>query len=1023
MASIQAAIQITDRVSGPILRILSSVNRTVAAFEEMQQATQAPVNMAWTESVRQDLNDASADVIRLREELERVGNTRAAPVVEPEISAPGNPGWKTDNLELFNNTGYERFQKEVEGTNRMLQELNRIQDNITNRAETMNILPENAVNDIAALQDRVQELQSSIEETEQNRISVGTDEANDQAERLRIRLSGILDLQENLNSAMQEADIGKINNAYLQLSRSVSSAQREIRDSFQEPITIPVTWETDGFEMFTGTGIDRFRQEVQSANGMLEQLSGTQNAIAQQAYRTNLFPPEMFQDLNRLTVRIDAVRSRIQAIESNPINIGTDTANAELERLRGQLAQAVQEQQELNTAMGQMDVSAANAAYLRLSGTIADTEQYLRDNVSEQGNFNRAIQEGESHAGGLFQMIRNTVAAYAGMQGIRSAINLSDQMTSTNARLNLIVDDGGSVDELQDKIYASAQRARGSYQGTADAVAKLGLMAGDAFGSNDEIIAFSELLNKQFAIAGTEAAGIDAAMLQLTQAMGSGVLRGEEYNSILEQAPNIIQSIASYMGVTTGELKDLASEGVITAEIVKNAMFASADEINDKFNSMPMTFSQIWTSFQNSAYMAFQPVLTRLNEIANSDAFQTFVNGAAGALSTVAGIVLDIFNLVASVGGFIGENWSIIQPIIMGIVTALGLYYGAMLLYNTITGIATAITTAKSFAEQVHAASLMMGTGATFAATAAQYGLNAALYACPIVWIIALIVALIAIFYAVIGAINKVAGTSISATGLIAGAFTWLLSVIANIFITLWNTVVDVFALIYNLIATVANFIGNVFFDPVGAVVRLFVDLADTVLGVLQTLASAIDTIFGSNLSASVQGWRDSINEWANTKFGEEIEVMARMNPEGLKLDRIDNSEAFQFGYDWGAEKAASLSDSIKGLFGLGDNGTGLDDTMNDPTYSWDAMTDSIQGIGTDTAAIRDSVEITSEDLKYLRDIADRESVNRFTTAEIKVDMKNTNQIGSNMDIDGVINRFGEKLDETLAASAAAAER
>ena len=1023
MASIQTAIQITDRVSGPILRILSSVNRTVAAFEEMQQATQAPVNMAWTESVRQDLNDASADVIRLREELERVGNTRTAPVVEPEISAPGNPGWKTDNLELFHNTGYERFQKEVEGTNRMLQELNRIQDNITNRAEAMNILPENAVNDIAALQNRIQELQSSIEETEQNRISVGTDEANDQAERLRIRLSGILDLQENLNSAMQEADIGKINNAYLQLSRSVSSAQREIRDSFQEPITIPVTWETDGFEMFTGTGIDRFRQEVQSANGMLEQLSGTQNAIAQQAYRTNLFPPEMFQDLNRLTVRIDAVRSRIQAIESNPINIGTDAANAELERLRGQLAQAVQEQQELNTAMGQMDVSAANAAYLRLSGTIADTEQYLRDNVSEQGNFNRAIQEGESHAGGLFQMIRNTVAAYAGMQGIRSAINLSDQMTSTNARLNLIVDDGGSVSELEDKIFASAQRARGSYQETASAVAKLGLMAGDAFGSNDEIIAFSELLNKQFAIAGTEAAGIDAAMLQLTQAMGSGVLRGEEYNSILEQAPNIIQSIASYMGVTTGELKDLASEGVITAEIVKNAMFASADEINDKFNSMPMTFSQIWTSFQNSAYRAFQPVLTRLNEIANSDAFQTFVNGAAGALSTVAGIVLDIFNLVASVGGFIGENWSIIQPIIMGIVTALGLYYGAMLLYNTITSIATAITTAKSFAEQVHAASLMMGTGATFAATAAQYGLNAALYACPIVWIIALIVALIAIFYAVIGAINKVAGTSISATGLIAGAFTWLLSVIANIFITLWNTVVDVFALIYNLIATVANFIGNVFFDPVGAVVRLFVDLADTVLGVLQTLASAIDTIFGSNLSASVQGWRDSINEWANTNFGEEIEVMARMNPEGLKLDRIDNSEAFQFGYDWGAEKAASLSDSIKGLFGLGDHGTGLDDTMNDPTYSWDAMTDSIQGIGTDTAAIRDSVEITSEDLKYLRDIADRESVNRFTTAEIKVDMKNTNQIGSNMDIDGVINRFGEKLDETLAASAAAAER
>ena len=267
MASIQTAIQITDRVSGPILRILSSVNQTVAAFEEMQQATQAPVHMAWVESVRQDLNDASADVIRLQEAMEQAGSVKTSPVIEPEIRMPD----------------------------------------------------------------------------------------------------------------------------------------------------MPAVWETDPIEVFTGTGMSRFRQEIDSANQMMAQLNRGQEAVAQQARNTSLFPPEMTQDLNRLAVRIDAVRSRIQAIENNPVNLGTDTANAELERLRGQLAQAVQEQQELNTAMGQMDVSAANAAYLRLSGTIADTEQYLRDNVSEQGNFNRAIQEGESHAGGLFQMIRNTVAAYAGM--------------------------------------------------------------------------------------------------------------------------------------------------------------------------------------------------------------------------------------------------------------------------------------------------------------------------------------------------------------------------------------------------------------------------------------------------------------------------------------------------------------------------------------------------------------------------------------------------------------------------------
>ena len=273
--------------------------------------------------------------------------------------------------------------------------------------------------------------------------------------------------------------------------------------------------------------------------------------------------------------RLQAIQQRIQTIESNPLNMGTDTANAELEQLRGQLDQAVQEQQNLNRAVDNMDVQAANEAYLRLSQTIGNTERYIRDNVDEQGRFNREIEEGTNEANELMQTIKGAVAAYATIQTLSAALNLSDQLTSTTARLNLMNDGLQTTQDLQNMIYLSAERARGSYQATADAVSKLGLMAGDAFSSSEEIIAFMEQVNKQFTIAGTEAAGIDAAMLQLTQAMGSGVLRGEEYNSILEQAPNIIQAIADYMEVPKGQLKDMAAEGQITAEIVKAAMFAA----------------------------------------------------------------------------------------------------------------------------------------------------------------------------------------------------------------------------------------------------------------------------------------------------------------------------------------------------------------------------------------------------------------------------------------------------------------
>ena len=582
-----------------------------------------------------------------------------------------------------------------------------------------------------------------------------------------------------------------------------------------------------------------------------------------------------------------------------------------------------------------------------------------------------------------------------------------------NVTVPVEVTDNNSVEILEAKIMASAQRARSSYFDTANAIASMGANARSAFATNDELIAFMEQINKQFVIGGASAQGQAAAMLQLTQAMGAGALRGEELNSILENAPGIARAIEQYMGVAEGSIKKYAEEGLITAEIVKNAMFAAAEETNAKFDSMPMTWAQIWTSMQNRAILALQPILEKINAIANSARMQGIVDGAMDAFSTLIGVLGIILDLVIGVGSAIYDNWGWIGPIIGGVAAALLVYYGAQLAVNTITGISTALLHAHAFAEQVKAASTMMATGATFAETSAQYGLNAALYACPIMWIVMLVIALVAVFYAAVAAVNKFAGTSVSATGIICGAFMAALAFIGNLFVALWNIAVDVFVLIYNLVATVANFIGNVFTDPVGAVARLFFDLADTVLGVLQTLAGAIDAIFGSNLAGAVQGWRDSLGGWVDETFGKGEEVMEKMNADDMKLGRFEYGQAFDLGYKFGE----GIEDTIGGLFKT----PTLDEMGLDSLNAFD-LGNTLDGVygntgdtAANTAAAADTLDYMDEDLAWMKDIAEREAINRYTTAEIKVEQHNENHISKDTDLDGVMEAFcfdfAEKLD------------
>ena len=787
-----------------------------------------------------------------------------------------------------------------------------------------------------------------------------------------------------------------------------------------EPVEVPIQWESDNLEVFTGTGIERFQQEVQSANSMLEQLSSTQDAIARQAYNTNLFPPESFQDLNRLAVRIDSVRDRIQQIENNPVNLGTDTANAELEQLRSQLNTAIQEQNELNQAMQNMDVFAANDAYLRLSQTVSGTERYIRDNVDEQGRFNQEIQEGTQQANELTNTIKNAVLAFVSIQSVGKALNISDELVQTTSRLNMMNDGLQSTQELVNMVYAAAQDARGSFSEMADVVARFGNNAGDAFGSSEEVVAFADLIQKQMTIAGASTQEASNAMLQLSQALGSGVLRGDELNSIFEQAPNLIQTIADYLDVPIGQIREMASEGELSADVVKAAIFASADEINAKFEEMPMTWGQIWQSMKNTAMIAFQPVLQRLNDIANSEAFQTFVNGAIEAMATLANVVLNIFELIGTVGGFIADNWSIISPIIYGVIGALAVYAAYLGIVKGIELASAAASAVMAVGKGLYAAATMIATGATWAQTTAQLGLNGAMYACPIVWIIMLIIALIAIIFAVCSAIAKLTGVANSGFGVITGG----INVVIQFFKNLGLTVANIALGIGNAIAALGSNIMTAFHNAICSVQAWWYDLLSTCLSVIESICAALNKLpfveFDySGISNAADDYAAKAAEAAGNKE-DYTSISDAFNDGFSTFDTFQDgwaADAFDAGASWGDGVADAVSNfSLSDVFG----GTDIPNVDDYTSGFSDAIAnsgvgDNLGSIADDTGAIKDNMDITQEDLKYLRDIAEQEAVNRYTVAEINIDQSGMqNNISSGDDIDGFMTKLTDSVNEAV---------
>lgn len=592
--------------------------------------------------------------------------------------------------------------------------------------------------------------------------------------------------------------------------------------------------------------------------------------------------------------------------------------DAQTEKLRATIRGLETQQQTLTQSMKEAENAASEAAEKkdRLTAAIKRMQEQENAAKNEVAEATKQLQEQENMAQSVTNSLTSSVlrlaASYLSIQGLKKAVDLSDSLVSMRARLDRMNDGLQTTQELEAMIYQSAQRSRGSFTDTMGLVSQLGTMAGDAFSSSKEIVQFAEQLNKQLAMSGASGASAQAAILQLEQGLASGVLRGDELNSVMEQAPALAKSIADYMQVSVGELREMGSQGQITADIVKNALFAAAKDTNAEFEKTPMTWAQVWTVASNTAVRALDPLLTAINWVAN--------------------------------------NLNVAIPLVV----SLGSAFGVLLIAANWTNIlATATKTAASM----------------------QAFYNAVMAANPIALTAAAVLVLVAALYGGVAAFNKLTGSSISATGIITGAFTTMGAVALNTFVVpVWNA----FAALINFFLNSTDNFGQSFTIMLN---DLYISFLQWVQGIAQAFEKLVQKIpvIGEHF-----GFTEGLgfNSYVEQKKNEN---QNRKNSMGWTdymkpIENFDLGKSYKAGYNWGANLGKS------GLMGTGTGELEIPQAAD--------VKDLLGNIDKNTGKIAKTVDLSDEQIKMLVDVAERKYVNNVNltsqTPMITVQGQNT---------------------------------
>lgn len=915
-----------------------------------------------------------------------------------------------------------------------------LQDNFTNIL--MNVI--NAVNMSVST---MEQMQSAMNEPIDTAAIQG----------IRDQLNQAALAAQELDAAMQnvEAPDAGVNPAPVVLPVESSPPPDPLLDQ-PAPVEVPIVWQSDNLDVFTNSGIERFEAEVQSTNNMLNSLNQTQAQIAARAAQTNIFPPNMTADMNSMQSRLQAVQERIQAIESNPMNMGTDAANAELEQLRAQLNQAVQVQELMNQAVQDMDVEAANEAYLRLSQIIGGTERHIRDNVDEQGRFRREIEESTDNAGDLKNLIAGAVGAFAGLALLQKAKGWIDDCTAAfNTQLNAETQLISVLANMLDEDYA----AQFEIDVSADTAAAIDEIDAIQAGVDEIVVpvtAETKALTAAYDKITAKASEIQGRGIYGDEIMIAGAAEFATYFSDTNAIEMMMDTLTNYaMGMSGGGAIDASGMVGYATDLGKimsgsyGAMTKKGFEFTDAQKAIvegEATREQIVAALGEeyldmSADMQAAAAISQVIDEAWGGLYETMSNTPEGKIIQMTNTWGDMMEVV---GGqlypyvllfvdAITENWGTIQTVLDGITFGLQMMLGVMswLLEGAIGfaqnvidnwGQIAPVVSAAAGALLVLCAAFFIYKAAMGVAAAVQALFNTTLLGCPLVWILVIIIAVIAAVYKIVEAVNNATGSTYSALGVIMGALAAAGAFVWNLALGAVDLVLGLLEYLINPFINFANFFGNLFNDPIGAVIHLFGDMADTVLGLLQKIASAMDFVLGTSMADTVQGWRDSISDKINEaaqQYGngqyEEIVSRLDLSAEGMGLTRIGYEEAWDAGYSFGE----GIDESIKNfdpssLFGTEDipSAEDLADVLSNG-----GIGNGIEDTAENTGAMADAMDITGEELKYLRDIAEQEAVNCFTTAEISIEQTNHNTIKNGMDLDGIMSGMTDMVNEAIDIS------
>lgn len=636
-------------------------------------------------------------------------------------------------------------------------------------------------------------------------------------------------------------------------------------------------------------------------------------------------------------------------------------------------------------------------------------------------NVNSKFTATESSAGRLTSRLTGLAATFLSLQAIKKGMEISDTYTNINSKLNLITGSLAKTRELQDQIFAAADRARGSYTDMANIIARLGITAGSKFGSTDNILKFAETMQKMFRVGGASAAEQSSAMLQISQAIGSGKLQGDEFRSIMENAPMAAQAMAKYLGKSADDLQKLSRDGKLTSDVIINGVLSASKTVDQQVSKMSYTWEDYWDKIKNGAYLAFRSVFENENSVLGSQKFQNMINGIIGSFSVLASVANGVLTAVSNVGGFIAQNWSIIAPIIGGVAAIM------LTVWAVTKGIALAQAAWAAITgiwEQVMAgANIVLGmfTGVTFAAADAQTFFNGTLLACPLTWILLLIIAVIAVIYIVIAIINKVTGQTISATGVIVGCLNWVWTLIKNVGLQVADFAVGVWDAAQVLIHNIGIAFPNLWADLKTG----FLGFVTMIFNGVKAVADAINRIPGMKMDTS--GLANMINSniskmAALQKNKGKYEDIGAAFQKGMGTFNVDwaslgNGKAYMAGYKTGQGIDTSVSNWMKNLGKLPPQKA--PPYIPTPTYGGGDKDKpvKVKGTGADGSV---KVNIADQDLQYLRDLAEKQYINKFSTAVLspKLSVSFSGNVGDKDDQQKIYSTISRMLKEELATAA-----